>query len=368
MKFILNVPQIISILKFIFALKDTFRKELDFALKVSQNKIIFSTFSHEEYAEVTVEADVEGEALVALPRKLFQDLLRKVKTTEVACELQGHKLRIITDRGVYEIQGYELEKEFPSIDSFSQSFTVVNKDLKTGVEKTSFAVSKNPLSPTRFLSLKSVGDKLEVVGTDGYRLSMCCVPCSGIGETQLLVNPSLLKSYCAFLPPDAVIVAGSIKDEKKVKDVVVFKTEFSKLAMVTGSSFLRYSEVLERYRDYNLAFRVDRKSLLGAITRAVGIGNSCVMRLEDGNIRIGANKDEISYSEYVPITLEKEGTLDEICFNPEYVLEFLREAEEDEVLVKLNGENNPIWFEDTSLIYVMMPLKNLQKTDTREVG
>jgi len=350
MRFKLSVPQISSILRFLSVLKVPHRMTQFFTLKLLKNKIIFSTTDLSNYAEVSIETNLEGNISLNLPQKIFQGLFRKLKSNEVECEVLGTKVRLITKNGEYEINGEKPDTEFPLNGHFEPYFIVSNNELKKGINKTSFAVSESMLSPLHFISFKTDTENLEVVGSDGYRLSMYSMPCSVlVSGKQLLANPYLVKSFCDYLPLNCDVQVG-IQDNK-----VVFQMETARIAMSTTDSYPDYQKVLNYYSEYKTSFRVNRNSLMSTIIRAVGISDSCKMQFEDDYIKLTANRDEMSLNEYVPVVLEKNGDINKIYFNPKYVLDFLKVINDEEVIVKMTEELAPILFLGDSLVYLLMP-------------
>ena len=132
--------------------------------------------------------------------------------------------------------------------------------------------------------------------------------------------------------------------------------------MIDGQ-FPAYERVIPKGNDKTIEF--DRDRLTSAVKRVALLSNersrAVRFRLEPGNVDVSSNSPEFGEAhEALPVEFPGPGF--EICFNAQYVLDFLSAVNTDVVSLQLKDEVSqalmkPVGAEGYDYTYVIMPMR-----------
>ena len=122
--------------------------------------------------EITVDGIEDG--ALAVSSKILGDILRELGDVQIEVLTEdNHRLRMISDRGVYKI-AVDSSEDFPlmPISQLVEEFSIPSAKLSRMIDKTIFAVSHDELRPALMGVLFQVFEnEFRMVATDGHRLS-----------------------------------------------------------------------------------------------------------------------------------------------------------------------------------------------------
>ena len=133
-----------------------------------------SELNIKQFVESKNIESIEKEGIIIIQSKYIIDIVRKMPADIINFEVvDGLKIKIFTDNSQYNLNCMEAS-EYPTIKiEESKDPLIINSNkLKTIIHQTIFAISNQELRPLLTgLNLKIMGDNLECVATDSYRLA-----------------------------------------------------------------------------------------------------------------------------------------------------------------------------------------------------
>lgn len=301
-----------------------------------------------------LEGEIREEGKIVLPGKVLYNIVRALRG-EVHLVTQGEKALLSSGKSRFELSGFPPEDFpfFPVVES-SSPICLSGELLKEALLRVYFAVSKDETRPVLTGVLFAFEkDSLEVVATDGHRLSRNVLPLSGVEREAKYIIPQkaisellrlLGKEEVFFVPQDGSVLF-------RIGTTLLFST------LVEGE-YPNYREVIPR--EFVSRAEVPREEFLEALER-VSLVTSGVpvveMSLGGGSIALRLTGDiGIAEEEVSGVT---EGTHLKVAFNTRYLLEALRVVKDERVEIGLSGELAParLLGASGSFEYVLMPVR-----------
>ncbi len=324
-------------------------------------------------SSVNVVADGDFKAVINA-RKFF-DTIKSIEDASLTLEtLDNMRLKITWEKGEF-ILSYLPEGDFPKIPAFPAdgsegeifSFSMSGTELRTAIEKTSFAVSKESFRPAMTGILFEFSEEgLRLVSTDGHRLI-----------NILYKNKAVEQPNSYVIPGDVMAILQKVLDEKEVK--MYFSRSHASFVLNDLELITRLID--ERYPDYKsvipleneYTLNVERGILHNAIKRIMSISTEKIKRAKlklGGDDYIEVSVEDTDMGDYaiekVPATYIGEEM--EIGFNAVYLLDVLShikcdEAESDRIIMKLHSPNKAVVIvpdgekENQELTMLLMPVR-----------
>jgi len=307
----------------------------------------------------TVEAEVSKVGATTLPaRKLFL-ILKEVGGADIEVEIdERNAASIRSGSSFYKIMGLP-EEEFPKFPSVEggKSLKIEQSVLRDMLKKTAYAASNDE---TRYVLngvyMSFKGSKLTVVATDGRRLALVerdlevakgaeaelILPTKVVGELQRLLGDK----------GDAKLSIG----ENQIIVELDGTTLVSKLIEGTYPNFRQVipAEAKERVQ-------LERELFLAALHRASILvsekSQSVKLNFAKNNLTITATTPEVGEAKET-MAINYKGKDITIAFNPQYLMDPLRNLDADEVFMELTDELSPgVVKVSEPFLYVLMPMR-----------
>jgi len=328
-------------------------------LQASKNGLTLTTTDLDVGVRCRVEAEVSKEGSTSLPaRKLFS-ILREVPAAEIEVEVDDRNAASIRcGSSFYKIMGLP-EEEFPRFPEFGagKALKIEQSVLRDMLRKTAYAVSNDETRYVLngvFMGLK--GDKLTVVATDGRRLALIEhdieIP---KGSEAELILPTKAVSELERLLADKGDVKLSIGENQ-----ILFELDSTTLAskLIEGT-YPNFRQVIPTETKERIA--LERELLLSALHRA-----SILASEKSQSVKLNFAKNMLTITATTPEVGEAKETLSinykgkelTIAFNPQYMMDPLRNLDADEVFVELTDELSPgVIKVNAPFLYVLMPMR-----------
>jgi DNA polymerase-3 subunit beta len=258
-------------------------------------------------------------------------------------------------------------EDFPTLPEAGGSprFTLARAGVKEMVAKTQFAITGEDtryfLNGALFVLLPDV---MKLVATDGHRLALVSVPRGGHSE-----NPA--EEVKAILPKKTLGELGRLLLEgdgdisyERGENHLFFEVDGRLLIsrMIDGQ-FPAYERVIPKGNDKHIEF--DRDRLTNAVKRVALLSNersrAVKIQIEKGKVDVTSSSPELGEAtETLPV--EYDGDSMQICFNAQYVLDFLAAASTEIVALEFKDEVSqavmkPVGAEGYDYTYVIMPMR-----------
>ena len=309
----------------------------------------------------TGEADVVEPGSIVLNAKLFFDIVRKLPQDVVYLETDDKLLTTIKcGRAGFNLIATEADED-PALAEVSAEtgLTMPQSMLKSMIAQTIFSVSDNESKPIHTGCLFELeGSQLNVVAVDGYRLSVRRETVSGISGVMKFVvpGPSLREIERILTEGDDPVEI--FPDRKNILFRMGSTTLITRLI---DGEFLNYRAAIPT--EFEHVVTADRHDLITCIERvslivSEKLKNPVRLHFDGAYVQmscitaVGKSYDECPFDGHI------EGL--EIGFNNRYLLDALRAAGDDKVLLHLKGALNPIVMTPTEgdkYTYLVLPVR-----------
>ncbi len=330
------------------------------SLTASDSELTIKTFIEEKDI-----VKIEEEGTIIIQSKFILDIIRKMPSDIINFEvIDGLKIKIYTDNNQYNLNCLDY-KEYPSLKLEESKTPLVIKSsiFKEIINQTSFAISTQELRPILTgINLKIVGDMLECVATDSYRLSKKNIKLDEAvkDDVNIVIPGKNLVEFEKIIADDDNEVELHIFNSKilfKYKNILFQSNLLNGTFPTTSNLIPTEFEIIAKTNLSDYAASIDRASLL-----TQGKDKNIVkMKIEEGKMIINSFASEIGrVEEKVMIDVDNNAKID-ISFSARYMLEALRTIKDDEeILILLNSDVKPIVIKsvnDESLIHLILPVK-----------
>lgn len=316
------------------------------------------------YAEAAVDLIESGS--VVLPAKMFGEIVRKLPDGIVTISSdKNFKTHINCGKADYDIMGSDPADypALPELDAGARFDSLVMRQTVMGamIRQTAFAISDNESRPIYTGELLECdGETVTMVALDGYRLAVR-------REKAASVSPE----------PISVIIPGSaLSDVEKL-----CTDEQGSVCLVLGNKFLKFmlnnvtlitrkleGEFLNYHKAVPAEFSISMK---GERTELIRCADRVSLMIDDrakNPLRCQFGSGNLNITSATPLgraedncRLEGDGKDTVIGLNNSYLLQALKAAPADTLLVKLNNGNSPIVFTpeegDDSFVYMILPVR-----------
>ncbi len=299
-----------------------------------------------------IKAAVSSPGRITLPVKKLVPIIRALSSAETIVELTGKdRVKITSGSSVFQIAGLPAD-QFPPISNFAGQPTIaIDQDnLGSMLRKVSYAQSTDE---NRYI-LNGVffefsAGKLTLVATDGRRLAKCEQKLEGSDKTLALILPARTITELSRLLKSGGKVHVS-NNERQVGFTIDIPTNDEGLvdriqlvSKVVEGNYPNYRQVIPK--EAGSKVRLEREKLLESVQRAALMtddrNNTIRMTVskKNQNLEISAKSD--SGEAHEPIAVKYDGPEVNIAFNPQYVIEPLRNVTEDEIDFEFKDDMSP---------------------------
>ena len=311
----------------------------------------------------TFEADTAAPGSVVLGARLFADIVRKLPDGIVTVVSDDNNMvNISCGNADYNIMGTDPEEypELPTMD-YASALSLSQDVMARMIRETNFAVSDNESRPVYTGALFEVeNDVLTVVAVDGYRLALRREPIEkcDVDECRFIVPGSALsdlEKICSDPEGSVRITLGSKHVSFAVGDTVLISRRLE-------GEFLNYKKTVPA--QFSVQLKASRAELIRCADRVSLIiddraKNPLRCRFGNGQLNISC-ATPLGRAEDSCL-LEGDGKDLVIGFNNSYLMEALKAAPADTLLINLTSGSSPcvLMPEDggDKFLYMILPVR-----------
>jgi DNA polymerase-3 subunit beta len=311
-------------------------------------------------------ASVVKPGSLTLPAKKLYEIVKSLPETDIRIAEDKTGVKVAADRFDSRMQTLPRE-DFPTLpDGGGTSSAVLPRNaLKEMVAKTQFAITGEDtryfLNGAQFVLRP---DSMSLVATDGHRLALVTAPRDkakkGAEEENKAILPKKTLGELARLLSEGDGDINYVRGENHLFFEVGERLLISR--MIDGQ-FPAYERVIPKGNDKHIEFERDR--LTNAVKRVALLSNersrAVKFQIEKGKVEVTSSSPEIGEAtETLPV--DYGGPSLQICFNAQYVLDFLAAVATDVVSLELKDEVSqavmkPVGAEGYEYTYVIMPMR-----------
>jgi DNA polymerase III subunit beta len=328
-------------------------------LQAVDGKLIISTTDLDTGIRASVEAEISKGGATTLPARRLFSIIRELPAAELTLEVDSKQVATITSgASFFRIMGLP-EEDFPPFPKGdgAKAFKIPQGVFRDMLKRTAYAISTDESRYVLNGVLLSFKDnKLSLVATDGRRLALV---------EQDLEFPKGSEVE-AILPTKAVQELQRILRDEEPLNISFAENQVS---FDLGNTFL-YSKLIEgNYPNYKQVVPaeakerivLERELFLNAVRRVALLSseksNSVKLIFSKNNLDITANTPEVGEAkESLPISYK--GKEFNIAFNPEFLMDPLKNIEADEIFFDFIDELSPgVIKYKRPFLYVIMPMR-----------
>ena len=310
--------------------------------------------------QTSVDATIIEEGSIVIDAKIFGEIIRKLPNATIKIEtLENQIIKITCAKSVFDVV-YMNTTEFPELPQINENLKIsVNQNiLKNMIKGTSFAIAQDETRPILQGILFEVKNKnLNLVALDGYRLAIRNEFLDTDIDMDVVIPGKTLNEVSKILED-----VDDIVDITFTNNHILFNLEKTKIiSRLLEGKFINYNSLLPQ--EHKLLVNVNRQELQNAIERASLMakdGNTNLIKLDfhQDNLIITSNSQLGKVREEISIKLQGEGI--QIAFNSKYLLDVLKNVEDDEVIMKMTSGISPCVIEEKNnenAKYLVLPVR-----------
>jgi len=307
-------------------------------------------------------ASVSKGGSLTLPAKKLYEIVKSLPETDIRIAEDKGGVKVAADRFDSRMQTLPRE-DFPTLpDSGAASISLPRAALKEMVAKTMFAITGED---TRFFLNGALlvlrAESMSLVATDGHRLALVTAKREkSKGEDTSPILPKKTLGELARLLSEGDGDVTFARGENHLFFDVGGRLLISR--MIDGQ-FPNYERVIPKGNDKHIEFERDR--LTNAVKRVALLSNersrAVKFQIDKGKVDVTSSSPEFGEArETLPVDYSGAGT--QICFNAQYVLDFLSAVTTDVVALDLKDEvsqavMSPVGADGYEYTYVIMPMR-----------
>lgn len=310
--------------------------------------------------QTTVNANIIESGSIVIDAKIFGEIIRKLPNSTIKIEtIENQVIRITCEKSVFDVV-YMNTNEFPELPEINEDLKIsVNQNiLKNMIKGTSFAIAQDETRPILQGILFEVKNKnLNLVALDGYRLAIKSEFLDSDIEIEVVIPGKTLNEVSKILED-----VDDIVDITFTNNHILFNLEKTKIiSRLLEGKFINYNSL--QPQEHKLSVDVNRQELQNAIERASLMakdGNTNLIKLDiqQDNLIISSNSQLGKVREEISMKLQ--GDEIQIAFNSRYLLDVLKNMEEDEVVMKMTSSISPCVIEEKNnenAKYLVLPVR-----------
>ena len=340
-------------------------------LEINEDKLKISASDLNITIENTIKISSEGNASMVIAGRTFIDIIKKLPGNDISFEYNesNGNLSIKSINVVFNlttISGNEFPKTLTDNEYLNEdnSITIASEVLNDLIKKTSFSASiEESRGILTGVLVEFYNEGIRMVAIDGLRLAMSEAKINNKVNESIIIPAKNINDISKLIVENA----GEVDIVKLYifENKVILKIGMTLiLVRCMEGEYIPYNQLLKQ--EDNIKLIVNRENILESIERAALISrerkhNRIKLNIEKNNMRVIAKSDEGEYKE--DIYVDSEGENIDIDFNFKYMLDALKAADTENILMKMEGSEagavitSPEKEEYNRFKYLVLPLK-----------
>ena len=311
-------------------------------------------------------ASVTKGGSLTLPAKKLYEIVKSLPETDIRITEDKSGVKVAADRFESRMQTLPRE-DFPTLPEAGagSSEMLPRIPLREMVTKTQFAITGED---TRYFLNGALfvlrPDSMSLVATDGHRLALVTAARDGKAKKDAEEDrPILPKKTLGELGRLLAEGDGDISYERGENHLFFEVGGRLLISRMIDGQFPAYERVIPKGNDKHIEFERDR--LTNAVRRVALLSNersrAVKFQVEKGKVDVMSSSPDLGEA-HETLPVEYSGGSMQICFNAQYVLDFLSAVSSDVVSLDLKDEVSqavmkPIGAEGYDYTYVIMPMR-----------
>lgn len=330
-------------------------------LKAEGFQLTLTGYDLEMGITTTIEANVRQAGEIVLSAKLLGDMVRRLPSGEVSIYTNESGNATIKG-GVAEFDILAMSaSDYPDLPTPGADHTLTIRAgmLRGMIEKTLYAVSQDDKKPAHTGELFAIEeDKLTVVALDGYRLAIVERPVQAEKHIRIIIPAKTLTEVNKLLGDDE----DDVRISANRRFVVFNSGNYTILSRLIEGEFLNYANVIPNGCKTRVV--LETRDFIDTIERASLIITERLKNplriLFDASGKVTVRCQTNLGKVVDEFSAQVEGDPVEIGFNNRYLLDALRNARCEKVVLELSGPLSPVKIlpeKGEDFIYLVLPVR-----------
>ncbi len=312
----------------------------------------------EENNKIIITDFEEGSTLISA--KFLLEIVRRLESDSVSIEIVDDVIARISDsQSQFKLNSIRAG-EYPDLDLEKRGETVIfsGEDFRKIVAQTAFAASTKEVRPVlTAINAKANGTLIEFVATDSYRLSK---------KTYEMSHPA---TFTANIPVKTLnevsklIEGGEIEVTLSSNKAVFSYKETNIYSRLISGDFPKTSNMFPS--KYPFILQVNSERFISAMERvsllAIERENIVKLSVSDEGCSISSKSEQIGSADETIEEYRYTGERFEISFNVNYVIDAIKAAQSEDVVLSFVGEMSAFKVsapEDDSIVQIVTPVRS----------
>lgn len=332
-------------------------------LTAQEGKLILTSSNLDMSIKKEIDAVVDEAGCAVAAAKLFGEIIRKLPEETVFIEDDGRDiLSISTSSSSFQVMTLPAD-EFPETGKREENdqFMMFDKEMfRNMVRKTSFAASIDEAKGVLTGILTEMTEsQITMVALDGFRLALSCEPMRNEENRKFIISAKIMNEISRIITEDDQEEDMKLYLGEKRAVVVTGRTEI--IMRIMEGEFIDYRRIIPTESSTKLI--VNRELFAASIERASllakeGKNNLVKMTIRDDLMVITSRSEEGNVRE--ELIIDKEGNDLEIGFNSKYVMDVIKEIDDETVTLHLNTSVTPCVVrpaQGSAFEYLILPVR-----------
>lgn len=311
------------------------------------------------------KASVSKPGALTLPAKKLYEIIKALPETDVRITEDKSGVRLAADRFDSRIQTLPRE-DFPTLPQAGErsTATLSSASLRAMIPKTQFAITGEDtryfLNGAQFIL---GAHSMSLVATDGHRLALVTVSRDGGSKDNEEDKAILPKKTLGELGRLLTETDGDVVYNRGENHLFFEVGDRKLISRMIDGQFPAYERVIPKGNEQHVEFERDR--LTNAVRRVALLSNersrAVKFQVDKGKVDVASSSPELGEA-HETLSVDYTGPSLQICFNAQYVLDFLAAVGTDMVALHLKDEVSqavmkPVDAEGYEYTYVIMPMR-----------
>ncbi len=328
-------------------------------ITVKEGVVTFKATNLEISIEVTVEAQIEADGVVAVSATTLLQSVQYLTKKDIILSVTDGVVSVDSGSGKTTINTIPYD-EFPSISKLDTLGTEIQKNLfSLGIKTVAFAASQSSIKPelgSVYIQQKKE-HSLTFVATDSFRLMEKTVPQKNFILDQTLLIPQKnaveLAKICDLLESNPTLSITENQCALSFSEGVYITSR-----LISGS-FPDYEQIIPK--EYVTHTTVLKNDLLQAFKKTHVFLNKFMqvtLKIAQADITISSQNGEVGTTTDT-VKVQTTGSDLVLNFNQQYLIDPLTHISDESVIMHFAGIGRPLVIQgvsDTTLRYLVMPM------------
>lgn len=353
-----NLLSGIQIVQNIVSSKSTLPILSNILLEAKGSKLRLNTTDLDIGVSCEIPVDIVEEGAITIPAKRFGDIVRELPSGDITISVKkNHQVDIEGRQCRFKLSGLPKD-EFPKFPEFKdkEAIQIEQITLKEMLRLTSFAVSHEESRYVLNGILIEISDgMIRVVATDGRRLAKI--------EKKLAM--SIKKDIAVIIPIKAVQeIARNLQEDGLLSFViganqVLFDINGVLIATrIIEGEFPNYNQVIPKPAKSRI--KMNTQDVLSSIRRANLLSTpdfqAVKFELFPNKLVISKSTPDVGESrEVIPVEYEGEEMM--VGFNPQLLIDFLKNINDEQIHMEILGSDKPAVMRLPDYLYLALPMR-----------